>query len=412
MKSVSVLGAGIVGISCALELQKRGYQVTLIDRQGIGEETSSGNAGLLSYSNITPIASPQLLPRLFRLLLNRDADLLLHYPHLPALTPWLLRFLLRCNRRTFFDDGEAMSRISLPSIDIHRKWIAEAGVEHLVNNNNGGLKLYRERESFLRDQLERELMTQCGVKHTLVNDDEIYQLEPDLHRIFNCGVLIDDTVSIRNPHKLCKAYAQMFVEAGGEIQQAEVRTIQVSGDGWLLGGEQRQEVERVVICLGAWTSTLTDQLGYANPIAHERGYHTVFSALDNHWLNRPIFDVDASYVMSPMDMGLRVSSGSNMVHREAAPNTKQLARIIPKVREAFPIEQKLLKEPWMGRRPTLPDTLPIIGPAPRHKNLWLAFGHSHMGFTQGPISGQFIANFIDGSEQPFSVEACNPQRYL
>ena len=410
-RSVTVIGAGMVGISCALELQRRGYQVTLIDRRGVGEETSSGNAGLLSYSNITPIASPQLLPRLLQLLLNRDTDFLLHYPHLPGLTPWLLRFLLRCNRRTYLSDGEAMSRITLPSIDIHRKWIAEAGVEHLANYS-GGLKLYRDRQTFLRDQLERELMAQCGVKHTLVNDDEIYQLEPDLHRIFNCGVLINDTISIKNPHKLCKAYAQLFVDAGGEIRRTEIRSMQVSGEGWLLGGEQPQEVERVVVCLGAWTSSLTGQLGYANPLVHERGYHTIFSALEDHQLTRPIFDVDGSYVMSPMDMGLRVSTGSNLVHRETEPNPKQLAQVIPKVREAFPIDQKLLKEPWMGRRPTLPDTLPIIGPAPRHKNLWLAFGHSHMGFTQGPISGQLVANFIDGSEQPFSTKACSPTRYL
>ena len=410
-QSVSVIGAGMVGISCALELQRRGYQVSLIDRRGIGEETSSGNAGLLSYSNIAPIASPQLLPRLPSLLLNRDTDFLLHYPHLPGLAPWLLRFLLRCNRRTYFKDGEAMSRITLPSIDIHRKWIAEAGVEHLANCN-GGLKLYRDRKTFLRDQLERELMTEFGVKYTLVNEDEVYQLEPDLHRIFNCGVLINDTVSIRNPNKLCQAYAQMFVDAGGEFQQSEVKSLEVSGDGWLLGGEQSKEVERVVVCLGAWTPSLIGQLGYANPLAHERGYHTIFSAFENNQLTRPIFDVDGSYVMSPMDMGLRVTTGSNLVHRETEPNPKQLARVIPRVHEAFPVDQKLLKEPWMGRRPTVPGTLPLIGPAPRHKNLWLAFGHSHMGLTQGPISGQLIANFIDGSEQPFPIGICDPARYL
>jgi D-amino-acid dehydrogenase len=410
-KSVSVIGAGMVGISCALELQRRGYQVTLIDRRGIGEETSSGNAGLLSYSNITPIACPQLLPRMLHLLLNRDADFLLHYPHLPGLTPWLLRFLPRCNRRTFFKDGEAMSRITQPSIDIHRKWIAEAGVEHLANSS-GGLKLYRDRATFLRDQLERDLMSEHGVKYTQVNEDEVYQLEPDLHRIFNCGVLINDTVSIRNPNKLCQAYAQMFIDAGGEFKQSEVESLEVSGDGWLLGGEQAEEVERVVVCLGAWTPSLIGQLGYANPLAHERGYHTIFAPLENQQLTRPIFDVNGSYVMTPMDMGLRVTSGTNLVHRETEPNPKQLDRIIPRVHEAFPIGQKLLKEPWMGRRPTVPDTLPLIGPAPRHKNLWLAFGHAHMGLTQGPISGQLIANFIDGSEQPFPIGMCDPARHL
>ncbi len=116
--------------------------------------------------------------------------------------------------------------------------------------------------------------------------------------------------------------------------------------------------------------------------------------------------------MSPMAAGYRVSSGSNLVHAETRPDPRQLSRILPRAREAFPLGRELLPGSWMGRRPTLPDTLPIIGPAPRHANLWLAFGHSHMGFTLGPISGLLIANFVDGGEQPFAVDPCDPRRYL
>jgi len=129
-------------------------------------------------------------------------------------------------------------------------------------------------------------------------------------------------------------------------------------------------------------------------------------------LSRPIFDVDGSYVMAPMDMGLRVSTASNLVHRETAPDPRQVMQVMPRVCEAFPIDKTLLDEPWMGRRPTVPDSLPIIGPAPRHENLWLAFAHSHMGFTMGPITGQLIANYISGAEQPFALTAYSPARYL
>lgn len=134
---VLVLGAGIVGISCAFELQRRGYQVTLIDRRGPGEETSSGNAGILSYSNITPLADPALLPRLHRLILNLDADFLMHYPHLVSLFPWLLRFVLRCRRKTFLHDGDAMAALTLASIDLHKKWIAQAKAQDLLNQVGG-----------------------------------------------------------------------------------------------------------------------------------------------------------------------------------------------------------------------------------------------------------------------------------
>jgi len=409
---VVVLGAGIVGICCALELQRRGYQVTLIDRRGPGEETSSGNAGILSYSNITPIATPALLGRLHRLIFNRDADLLLHYPHLLSLIPWLARFLLRCRRKTFLTDGDAMSALTLASIDIHKQWIAEADAQHLLNQG-GGLKLYRSRQTFLRDQLERELLERCGVKHTLLDADQLRDYEPDLKRIFAQAVLIDESVSIRNPQKLCQVYAQMFVEAGGLVRCEAIKSLQPANGAWELTTEQGSEIiDRVVICMGAWTPKLIGQLGYSNPLAIERGYHTIFAPQAEAGLSGPVFDVDASYVMSPMDMGLRVTTGSNLVHHETEPNPRQLAQVIPRVREAFPVDKILLHEPWMGRRPTVPDTLPIIGAAPRHENLWLAFAHSHMGLTMGPITGRLIANFIAANEQPFSTKACDPARYL
>jgi D-amino-acid dehydrogenase len=411
-ESVSVLGAGIVGISCALELQRRGYQVTLTDRCGPGEETSSGNAGLLSYSNITPLAAPALLARLPRLIFNLDADFRVHYPHLLSLLPWLLRFVVRCRRKTYLQDGEAMNILTQASVELHRQWIKQASLQDLLNRG-GGLKLYRKRDSFLRDALERELLTRCGVRHSLLSAEQVYELEPDLKRIFALGVLIDDSISIRNPKKLCKAYARMFEEAGGRVRRAQVQSLRPAASGWELTTDLGLEtVPRVVVCMGAWSPGIIAALGYSNPLAIERGYHTILAPAEQVSLTRPIFDVDASYVMSPMEMGLRVTTGSNLVRRETAPDPRQLERVLPRVREAFPVGHILLSDPWMGRRPTLPDTLPIIGPAPRHQNLWLAFGHSHMGLTLGPITGQLIANFISGDEQPFAPAACDPARYL
>ncbi len=411
-QSAAVLGAGIVGISCALELQRRGYQVTLTDRRGPGEETSSGNAGILSYSNITPLADPSLLPRLHRLILNLDADFSMHYPHLISLFPWLLRFVLRCRRKTFLHDGDAMAALTLTSIDLHRQWIAEAGVEDLLNQV-GGLKLYRHQATFLRDELERELLERCAVKHTLLSADQVYQLEPDLKPVFARGVSIDESVSIRNPEKLCKAYAQMFVAAGGQIRRAGIQSLRQVGAAWEMTTDQGLETAaRLVVCMGAWTPELIGQLGYSNPLAIERGYHTILAPAADARLSRPIFDVDSGYVMAPMEMGLRVTTGTNLARREAAPDPRQVARVIPRVREAFPVGDVIMQDPWMGRRPTVPDTLPLIGPAPHHENLWLAFGHSHMGLTMGPITGRLIANFIDSSEQPFPVKACDPARYL
>jgi len=276
-QSVTVLGAGIVGIRCAFELQRRGFQVRLLDRRDPAQETSLGNAGLLSYSNITPIASPALLSRLPRLILNLDDDFLLHYPHLLSLLPWLLRFVSRCRRKTYLRDGEVMAVLTLASVDLHKRWIAEADAGDLLNRG-GGLKLYRHLQTFQRDRLERELLERCEVKYTLLSADQAYELEPDLKRIFAQAVLIDDTISLRNPEKLCQAYAQMFVEAGGKIVRAAIQSLHPIADGWEVVTDQGSEkIPRVVVCLGAWTPELIGQLGYANPLAIERGYHPVYA---------------------------------------------------------------------------------------------------------------------------------------
>ncbi len=167
-----------------------------------------------------------------------------------------------------------------------------------------------------------------------------------------------------------------------------------------------------VVCLGAWTPRLLAPLGYRNPLALERGYHTLLAPRTGKQLRHAIFDADASYVMAPMAGGLRVTTGTNLVARETAPNPRQLERVLPRVREAFPVAEALLPAPWMGNRPTVPDTLPIIGAAPRHRKLWLAFAHAHMGFTLGPISGQLIADCVDGAPPAPMLLACRPERHL
>jgi D-amino-acid dehydrogenase len=409
---ITVLGAGMVGICCAIELQQRGFQVQLIDRRGAGEETSSGNAGILSLSSIAPLASPALLPRLAKLAANLDTDFLLHYPHLPRLLPWIIRFLSRCNRNTYLDDGGLIDVLTQASVSAHLAMIKASKAEHLVNAN-GGLRLYRKLSTYLRDELERELFDRCGLNYSVLGKQDIHDLEPDLAEIFVKAVFIRDSISIKDPQALCRCYAKYFQLLGGELCQADVTRVWNESDEWCMQSLNGLEhVERLVICLGAWTPGLINQLGYRNPVAIERGYHTLFSAQPGNSLSRPIFDVDSSYVMIPMNMGYRVTSGSNLIYRETRATPRQLEKIIPRVREAFAVDEILLDKPWMGRRASTPDSLPLIGPAPRHKNLWLAFAHAHMGFTMGPISGQIIANYITAESQPMPVEAYLPSRYL
>jgi D-amino-acid dehydrogenase len=409
---ITVLGAGIVGICCALELQQKGYQVTLVDRYGFGQETSYGNAGILSLSSIVPLASPELLGRLFRLATNQENDFLMHYSHFPWLFPWLVKFLLRCNRNTYMNDGLAMSRLTFPSVEKHLAWIKQSNAGHLLNPV-GVLKLYRNQQTFDRNPLERELFDQCGVKYSIIDKAECNDLEPDLHDVYERRLLIEDSQSLRDPQALSQCYASLFLSLGGQFKQADVKQIVSRSNQWdIITDQGRDTVDKLLVCLGSWTPTLLKSLGYRNPIVIERGYHTVFQAQSGKRLNHPVFDVDSSFVMIPMNAGLRVTTGSNMVYRDTVETPTQVAKVTPRVQEAFPVEKIILDKPWMGHRSSTPDSLPIIGPAPRHKNLWLAFGHSHMGLTLGPVTGELIAEFVSSEPHSMPPDPYSPRRYL
>jgi len=411
-ETVTVLGAGIVGICCAIELQKAGYQVELIDRRDPGSETSSGNAGVFSLGSIAPLASPALLPRLPGLIANYYADFHMHYPHLPQLSPWLLKFLLRCNRKAYFQDGAIIDAMMVSSLQAHLQLIEQSGAKHLAIHN-GTLRLYRKNTSFEKDRLDRELLEQRSVKYQVIDRQGIHELEPDLNDLFARAVWVRESVSVKDPRELCELYAKYFQSLGGVLKHDAIQSIQADNSGWMLkSGQKEIRYEKLVLCLGAWTPELLKPLGYKNPIAIERGYHMMLSSQAGKKLHRPIFDVDRNYVMIPMAKGIRVTTGTNLTSRETAPTPQQLHRVLPSAFEAFPLAEKLLDEPWMGRRPSTPDSLPLIGPAPRHDNLWLAFGHAHMGLGLGPITGQIIASQMTGDKPPLDVSACSPSRYL
>ncbi|MDH5352970.1 MAG: FAD-binding oxidoreductase [Gammaproteobacteria bacterium] len=410
--AVTVLGAGIVGICCAIELQRSGYQVDLIDRREPASETSYGNAGIFSLGSIAPLASPALLSRLPGLAANRYTDFRLHYPHFLQLLPWMLAFLKRCNRNTYFKDGELINRLTVASVKAHQDLIKQSGAEHLALHN-GGLRLYRQEKTFEKDALERELFRRYQVEYEVLDGEGIRKLEPDLNNRFVKGVWVNQTISIKDPQALCQHYARYFESLGGQIKQLEVKGIQQVGDCWQLQYESSKlQTPKLVLCLGAWTPMLLKPLGYRNVIAIERGYHSMLAPQPGKVLNRPIFDVDCNYVMAPMSAGLRVSTGSNLTYRETKPTPKQIDQVLPHAREAFPLGEALIDEPWMGRRPSTPDSKPIIGPAPRHQNLWLAYAHAHMGLGMGPITGQIIASQVAGKAPPLDVAGCSPNRFF
>ncbi len=230
--------------------------------------------------------------------------------------------------------------------------------------------------------------------------------------VYKVGLLHTETASVDLPGAVVKAYARMFAGVGGEIHQSDIKAITPDGEGWrvvLAGGAI--SARHVVVALGPWSADLLRPLGYRVPLAFERGYHREFVPNPARSLQRPIHDAEGSFLMTPMEQGIRVTTGVELIDRDAPSSFAQLDQVVPVARGVVEFGEAV-GEPWRGARPTLPDSLPMIGPAPRHSGLWLAFGNQHIGFTTGPATGAAIAAMIAGAAPAFDVGAFAPGRYL
>ncbi len=408
-----IIGGGIVGITSALELQRRGHRVVLLDRGQPGRETSYGNTGVLSDASIVIVNNPGLLKQLPRLIFNRGYKLRYSPGFVLKRLRWVLRFLGYCTRRHFEHAAVALRAIQVLSLDIHKALIAEAGVEHLLRHT-GWLKVFRSHDSFRAYDLERDMLEKTGVRHTIFSADQLAQIEPGLAPVFVAGVLMEDTCSVSSPAALCDAYVALFVAAGGVVRQAAATGLErVSLNMWHVILEQAPPIEAtaVMVAAGPWSAEIASWLGYKIPMAWERGYHLHLKPGDGPALTRAVIDMDRGYGMTPQLQGVRVTSGAELTDRDAPPNHSQINDVAAVAREVAGLGETVEDTPWMGRRPTLVDSLPMIGKAPRHDNLWFNFGHHHIGLGTSTGSARIIADLIDGRAPPIDATPFRPERF-
>jgi D-amino-acid dehydrogenase len=407
---VIVLGAGIVGVSAAYATRQRGLSVVLVDRREPGSETSYGNAGILSSGSISPLNTPSLWNALPKYLTNRHAALRWDPAWAMRNIGWLIRFLSNATPAHTRPRATALHGLIGASLKLHRDWIVRADAAQRIRET-GWLKAWRS-DAVAQATAEQALLTEYGIGSELLDRQAISALEPDILPVYQVGLLHTQTASVDSPGNVVKAYARMFVGSGGQIRQSEIRAIMPDGDGWrVVLGDGAISARHLVVALGPWSADLLRPLGYRVPLAFERGYHQEFKPNVKRTLRRPIHDADGAFLMTPMEQGIRVTSGVELTSRDAPSSLAQLDAVVPVARSVVEFDEAV-GQPWRGARPTLPDSLPMIGPAPRHSGLWLAFGNQHIGFTTGPATGAAIAAMIAGAEPPFDVAAFAPSRYL
>jgi D-amino-acid dehydrogenase len=390
-----VLGGGIVGVSVALQLQRRGLVVALVDRKAPGNETSFGNAGLIQREGVYPYAFPRDVGSLARYAGNRANDVRYHPAAMPKLMPFLYRYWYhsRADRHALI--ARAYSTLIEHCVSEHRSLIDAAGAQALLRTG-GWMKIFRTDAALQRTIAEaQQWHAEYGVEYRALDGAALQAAEPSLSPTLAGAVRYTSSDSVSDPGGLVTAYATLFEQLGGKVFIGDAGTLEPS---WRVTTQEGElEAKAVVVAMGPWSGDIAGRLGYDLPIAVKRGYHMHYAPANGAKLNQPVLDAEMGYLITPMVRGIRLTTGVELGFRHSAKTPVQLDAVEPLARELFPLGPRVDAQPWLGSRPCTPDMMPIIGAAPDHRDLWFAFGHAHHGLTLGPITGRLIAEMITGA---------------
>jgi glycine/D-amino acid oxidase-like deaminating enzyme len=400
--AVVVIGAGIVGVCTAWHLMRRGANVLLIDRDEPGLGCSYGNAGAVSFGSVAPLAMPGVMRDALRMLLDQAAPLRIPLRYLPKAAPWLWRFVRAARPDEVQRIARTLSTLLANSMEKHGEMLREIGASEIIRRT-GQLYLYPDEKWLRKDTLSWALRRDHGLRVERLGRGDILALEPEVGPDYTIGLFTPDQGMSINPYRQVTAIASDFARRGGRLVRDRVVAIEVEADRvqTVRGENASYPADHVVVCAGAWSTQLLAGLGYAIPLESQRGYHVTIDS-PGIAVTRTVVAADRKVFLTPMESGLRVAGTVEFGGLERAPNRKRaeflvsdLARVFPRAK--IPADWSF----WMGHRPCLPDSLPVMGPS-RHRGLWLNFGHGHLGLTMSATSGDILARAICG--EPSNID--------
>lgn len=389
---IGIIGAGIQGISNALFLQKKGFSVTIFDKDEPGSPAASyGNAGHFSPYASVPINRPDVLTDVPAMLFSSTGPLALKWNYVPKMIPWFLKFIRNCTTKRMMHTAKNMHQILDLALSTYDELFDEIDIGGLVEKK-GILYIWNDQSLKSRD-LEINVRNELGVDQQIVTPKEIHDLEPNIKPIYHGGVYYQHGRHARNPKKILLKLYDLFLKKGGKFLKMNINDIRLDDEKPILKTKSQSFLfDKVIIACGSFSKKLTDNLGERIPLDTERGYHIHFKDCD-HLLSRPVIFQNRGFGITPMEQGLRVVG---TVEFGGLDNPLSKARIKNLVNNAKYIMGDLPEheDEWLGFRPTLPDYLPVIGPSKKYKNVFYCFGHHHLGWTLGPISGKIISGMI------------------
>ena len=405
---VGIIGAGIQGVCNALFLQKKGFDVIIFDKDEPGCGASYGNAGHFSPYASVPLNRPDVLTDVPAMLLSSNGPLALKWNYVPKMIPWFLKFIRNCTKERMMHTATYMHQILDLSLPAYEELFTEVDLEGLVVDN--GIMYIWNNQNISSRNLEIKIRDQLGVKQKLLNPKEIHDLEPNIKPIYDGGVFYEYAKHTTNPKKVLLKLFDLFIQKGGKFLKHDIKNLNFDEDKPIIRTEtQRFIFDKVVIACGAFSKKFTKDLYENIPLDTERGYHIHYKGYQ-HLISRPVVFSNRGFGMTPMEQGLRVVGTVEFGGLENPPSKGRIKNLINNAKfmlNDLPDHE----DEWLGFRPSLPDFLPVIGPSKNYKNVFYSFGHHHLGWTLGAISGKIISKMISEEKTNLNLEPYSSLRF-
>ena len=407
--SAGIVGAGIQGVCIGLQLLKKNIPATIFDRNDPGMMASYGNAGHFSPYAVLQLNRPDVLYDVPKMLFSSNGPLALKWNYIPKMLPWMLHYLKNCNTKSMLHTAKNMHQILNLSMSAYEEIFEEIDITNIVDQK--GIIYVWTNQNLKSRELEIKVRNDLGIKQKLLNVKEILDLEPNLRPVFSGGCYYDYAYHARDPLAILKKIFELFIKKGGKFIKEDVKSIRQSGINQTIIKTDLKEYkfEKSVIACGAFSKKLTDQLGEKIPLDTERGYHVHFKGMEK-LINRPVIFLDRGFGMTPMNQGLRAVGTVELGGLDNPISKKRIQYVINCAKELLP-QLKDHDDEWLGFRPTLPDFLPVLGPSEKNKNIIYAFGHQHLGWTLGAITGKIISGIVANEKTNLDLSAYSASRF-
>jgi D-amino-acid dehydrogenase len=406
---ISIIGAGIVGLSSAINLVKRGSKVTLIEKDLKGQPASYGNASWLSSPSITPVLMPGMFKKIPKMWLSKDGPLFLRFPGVLKMIPFLIKYLSYTKKEKVEHISKNLAFLLKDSIGEHRELVKGSKAERWIEDSPF-LFIYKNKTDFENDSYTWSLRKKHGFELIEVQKEELNRIFPGLSQEYTFAIKIENQGYISNSQNYLDDLIDYYKSLGGEIIENEVLDINPSGDNFIIKLKNSDLfTEKVLISSGVYSGNFVKKFNVKVPIESERGYHLeLFDT--NIRINHPIMNGYLKLAITPRPTGIRFAGLVEFGSLNSKPNPKAFELLMRNAQSMFPGITFKRKMEWSGHRPSTVDSLPVIGASERSNNLFFAYGHHHIGLTAGPKTGKMIAKQILRDNDQFDLEAFNPNR--